>query len=177
MIKIKKSQEFLGEHVTNIILAALAIALLLLLGAGLVNILFRNKAEANQAKADLEKITAAIAGLEKEGDFREVILYNPEDWSINYQHDISTVGMLPKVCEGRKCLCICEYESTKEDILENCDDPEKGVCEIFDSKLIEVGEILDREGEIGGNIKISGVLKIKVSFEEGIIKIRKMLIE
>lgn len=177
-IKNKKAQTFLGEHVMNLVLAALAIVVLLLLGVGIFNIFLRQATDSQKASGTLDNIIESINQLKKEGDSRTFPVYNPEGWAINYQGNTAVVGKLPVSCGNEPCICICKYSLDSDELFNNCNGAKTGVCSKFSEKYVSVVPYICQGADpdvCEKSIKIDKVLSINVSMEKGgAILIKKM---
>jgi len=174
-IKNKKAQEFLGEHVMNLVIAAISIVVLLLLAVGIVNIFLRQGGDLQKAEGTLQSIMDSIDSLKNEGDSKTFPVYNPEGWVINYQDNDQVVGGLPTSCAGEKCICICKYPEDTEELFKNCNGAKTGVCAKFSKFVIVESYKCIKEEVCEKVIRIDKVLNINVSLESGAILIRKML--
>jgi hypothetical protein len=168
MIKSKRAFELIGEHGVELIISVLAIVVLIFLGTSVANIFLQRQDQTEQAKSSLESIMSSIKSLEKEGDSKEIIVLNPKDWIISYQSD-TRVGKRPISCQTHSCLCICRFSSDKDELFNNCNDEEKGICQIYD-------------GESGGNfvfvednLIIDPPFKLKLSLDNNQVKIIKQI--
>ncbi len=117
-MKNKKADFTLGETM-KIILAVISIGMLLYLAVSMYG-LFTKKSEIQQARATLAGIKETINKLE-EGKTASYLLQSPNKWVLVY-YENSDLG-IPQLCNGKNCLCICNYRGQNPD----CDS--YGVCE------------------------------------------------
>ena len=173
MIKNKKAFELVGETAGNAIIAVLCLIVLFFLGFTLYNMFMNNNAKLEQAKASLDNIIEQINNLKNEGDTAIVTIYNPKNWMISYQQDTTVVGALPSSCNQRRCLCICESATSKEELFNNCNDPKKGVCKILDDKYIAIeGGFFGQEQSYA--IEINPTVDLRLRLEGGIVRADKV---
>ncbi len=171
----KKTQTFLGEHVMNLVIAALAIVVLLLLGVGIFNIFLLQATDSQKAKATLENLMDSISLLKNEGDNQTLIVYNPLGWTINYQGNTEVVGGLPISCDNTPCICICKYSADSKELFNNCNGVKTGVCSKFGERFVIVEPYICQSPDAcEKSIKIDKALSLNISIEKGAVSIRKL---
>ena len=120
---MKRNAKILPEEVLKLVLAAVVILILITLLYNLYAIFFQ-RSELEKARATLDKIVGKAKRLE-EGEETDVLVTGPEGWGILYYNRKLADHFkkepclprdkgngrgvwMPKDCEGKNCLCICD---------------------------------------------------------------------
>ncbi|MBI2043511.1 hypothetical protein HYT25_03930 [Candidatus Pacearchaeota archaeon] len=127
MRKKNKRGFLLAEETLKIVVALIAITFLIYF---LTSLYFAriNEIEYEKAKTTLidsdESLKATIENL-NEGEIREYLINDPDDWNI-----VSfTVNTKPNLCPGNSCLCLCKDSSKKIELQsKKCDKENEGIC-------------------------------------------------
>lgn len=118
-MKNKKAVKFLGEHVSNIVIAVIVLILLVFAGAKVYG-LFQDKSELEKAESNLNNFVAEFENFMRGTDNeKEFMILGPEDWHVLFykRWDYRT----DKCNEYEFCACFCDGND-KED----CDS--NGIC-------------------------------------------------
>ncbi len=167
----KKGIEFMGSHVVNILIGVIVGFLLMLLIYGLYTI-FSDENSLKKAEAELDKIALVVDDVQESGDEKSATIFPPNSWVLRtFPKSDFPIGE----CRGAvDCLCICK------DV--NCESEK--VCKGF-SFEVEVDDSYEKSGGMvpfGGAVSTSSyenaieleeVEELKISKEDGVIKIRR----
>ena len=121
---------FLGEHVANIIIAALGIVILLAVLGLLINLLISSNREDKKAKAELDKLGEAIAILQEDNvGSSEYIIPGLKNWELVGWPYKNMNTAFCSYSGWKNCLCFCKtdwYELSPDAYRKACD--EKQIC-------------------------------------------------
>ena len=124
----KKGSMMLPEETGNLILSVLVILLLVGLMVLVYNTVITQLDE-TQAEATRDLIKKTIQQMSEESlDSVEIIIESPKGWSIvswPYEGFSYEGKKVPNICV-ENCVCVCEEDKDKEDLLENCES--NGFC-------------------------------------------------
>ncbi len=152
-----KKAELTSEETVKLILAAIGIAVLLGLAAGIYSILTQ-KHKSEQAESSINELSLKIQSvLENEELQATFLLESPDSWKLSAWPDKK--GAKPGKCIGY-CICMCS-SSLFRNAVEECD--AKGVCKET-PKYVEVSE----------GIKIRGPVSLKILSKKDRILISKL---
>ena len=134
-MKSKRAQEFLGEHVTNMVIAVFSIIILLFLGMAIYNFFAAQKNDFEKAKTTLEKIVEKINLLSETNPSISHIIVNPKEWDVL---GWTIANSPPASCLDKDCICICLLANSKDEAnfltvdtsaaRKTCETSNKGSC-------------------------------------------------
>ena len=129
LLNNKKGQEFLGEHVVNILIAVFGIVILLTIIGLLVNLLISSNREDKKAKAELDKLKEIIMVLQEDNAGKtEYLLLGMEKWElVGWPYENINTAFC-SYSGWKNCLCFCDTSNDISTDAHRKDCDEKKIC-------------------------------------------------